>query len=73
MFNKVLTVVSCNTSESIYFINTVEENVAEENLRDQFVHEIFQGECYLKGFYLQNSRSKTLILKSFLSPTMVCI
>ena len=73
MFNKVLTVVSCNTSESIYFINTVEENVAEENLRDQFVREIFQGECYLKGFYLQNSRSKTLILKSFLSPTMVCI
>ena len=65
--------VSCNTSESIYFIKIVEENVAKENLRDRFGHEIFPGECYLKGFYLQNSMSKTSILKKILSSTMVCI
>ena len=47
--------------------------MVKENLRDRFVNEIFQGECYLKGFYLQNSRSKILILKNFLSPTMVFI
>ena len=73
MFDKVLTVISCNTSESIYFTKIAEENVVKENLRDRFVHEIFQGECSLKGFYLQNSTSKTLILKKFLSPTMVYI
>ena len=37
----------------------------KENLRDQFGHEIFPGECYLKGFYLQKSRSKNINIKKF--------
>ena len=54
-----------NTSEAIYFIKIAEKNVAKENLRDQFGYEIFPGECYLKGFYLQNSRSKNINIKKF--------
>ena len=45
-----MAMVSCSTSKPIYFIKIVEKNVAKENLRDQFEHEIFPGECYLKGF-----------------------
>ena len=37
----------------------------KENLRDRFGHEIFPGECYLKGFYLQKSRSKNINIKKF--------
>ena len=55
-----MAVVSCNTSEPIYFIKIVEKNVAKENLRDRLGDEIFLGECYLKGFYLQKSRSKSI-------------
>ena len=40
------------TSEPIYFIKIVEKNVAKENLRDRFGHDIFPEECYLKEFYL---------------------
>ena len=39
-------VISCNTSEPIYFVKIVENNVAREILRDRFGSEI------LKGFYL---------------------
>ena len=56
-------VISCNTSEPIYFIKIIEKNVAKENLRDQFGHEIFPGEWYVKGFYFQKSRLKTSTLK----------
>ena len=48
-------VISCNTSEPIYFIKIVKKNMAKENFRDRFGQEIFPGVCYLKGFYLQNS------------------
>ena len=37
--------------------------MAKENLRDRLGHEIFPGECYLKGFYLQKSRSKSINIK----------
>ena len=66
-------VISCNSSEPIYFIKIVEQNVAKENLRDQFEQETFPGECYLKGFYFQKSSSKTLTSKSFLFSTMMSI
>ena len=39
-------VISCNTSEPIYFVKIVENNVVRESLRDPFGSEI------LKGFYL---------------------
>ena len=39
-------VISCNTSEPIYFVKIVENNVARESLTDRFWSEI------LKGFYL---------------------
>ena len=42
-----MAVVSCNTSEAIYIIKIIEKNVAKENLRDRFGHEIFPGEYYL--------------------------
>ena len=58
-----MAVISCNTSETIYFIKIVEKYVAKENLRDRFGHEIFPDECCLKGFYLQKSRSKSINLK----------
>ena len=58
-------VISCNTSEPIYFIKIVEKNVAKENQRDQFECEIFPGECNLKVFYLQNVRSKNIYIKKF--------
>ena len=59
----LVAVISCNTSEHIYFIKIVEKNVAKENLRDRFGHKRFPGECYLKGFYLQKSRSKNTNIK----------
>ena len=39
--------------------------MAKENLRHWFVNEIFPGECYLKGFYLQKSRLKNINIKNF--------
>ena len=68
-----MAVISCNSSEPIYFIKMIEKNVAKENLTDQFEQETFPGECYLKGFYFQKSSSKTLTLKSFLFSTMMSI
>ena len=53
------------TSEPIYFIKIVEKNVAKENLRDRFGHDIFPEECYLKEFYLQNGRSENINIKKF--------
>ena len=60
-----VSVISCNTSESIYFIKIAEKNVAKENLRDRFAHEIFPRECYLKKFYLRKRRSKNVNIKKF--------
>ena len=34
-------VISCNTSESIYFIKITEKNVAKESMRDRFGNETF--------------------------------
>ena len=34
--------------------------MAKENLRDRFGHQIYPGECYLRRFYLQESRSKKM-------------
>ena len=55
----------------------VEKNVAKENLIDRFGHD---GECYLKEFYLQMSRSKNINSKKFsilnydvyLTPDEIC-
>ena len=58
-----MAVTSCNNPEPIYFIKIIQKNLAKENLRDQFGHEIFPGEWYVKGFYFQKSRLKTSILK----------
>ena len=52
-------VMSCNTSEPVYFVKIVEKNVARESLRDRFGSEIFPGESYLKGFYLNKNWPKT--------------
>lgn len=59
----LLSVISYNTSEPIYFIKKVQKNVVKENLRERFGHEIFSGEGYLKEIYLQKSRSKNIDFK----------
>ena len=39
--------------------------MAKEHLRDRLWHDISPEECYLKGFYLQKSRSKNINIKKF--------
>ena len=34
-------------------------------MRDQFGHELFPGDCYLKGIYLQQSKLKNFNIKKF--------
>ena len=57
-----MAVISCNTSEPIYFIKIVERNVAKENLRDRFGHEIFPGECVSRDFICRRVSKESFLL-----------
>ena len=57
--------ISYNASDPVYLVRVESKGIAEEVLRDRYGHLIRIGDHFLKGKYLQKTRSRNINRKQF--------
>ena len=60
-----VSLLSCNSSDAVYFMLVEKKGQATEKLQDRYGHVILPGELYLEGRYLHKSRSRHPSKKKF--------